>query len=206
MTNKELQNLLKTHPEDIKVGEIYNARMQITRKNDTDFRAILMTKPCVHCAVEHVFALDEIAAFSPISPAPKCDPCRKFRKGDKVRVVESHGRETPLASVMQDLSEKTFSVIADEDADNDVLIDTPKGNRFIQFSFLELVTPVEELAPYIKLENVSSNSIEVRDKRTNKVEASFYFGKDHAYTFVQAATRAEAERDRLNAEHRKEGK
>jgi hypothetical protein len=74
----------------------------------------------------------------------------------------------------------------------------------VPFYRLELVTPVEEQEPYLMLENVPSNSIEVRDKRTNKVEATFYFGKDHAYTFERAATRAEAERDRLNAEWRKE--
>ena len=74
----------------------------------------------------------------------------------------------------------------------------------VEAVFFQLVTPVEELEPYIMLENVPSNSFEVRDKRTNKVEATFYFGKDHAYTFEQAVTLAEAERDRLNAERRKE--
>ena len=195
------------NPEEIKVGETYNVRLQVSKKETYGIKAIAANAHDLTNPIEHLFEPREFPVFSPISPAPKYDPYRKFRKGDKVRVVKRHGRETPLASVMQDLSEKTFTVIADEDEDNDVLIDTSKGNRFIQFSHLELVTPVEELEPYSVNENEHSKSYEVLRGHPVRVCAAYYYGGEcPAYTKEAAKAAAEAERDRLNAEYRKEQK
>lgn len=144
------------------------------------------------------------------SEQPKHDPCRLFKKGDRIRFKTWHGfqpedweNDAELlgkeATVYEDQKPDAFSVHFLFDGE-----DPDEEWHATYLPFIELVTPVEELEPYLMLENVQSNSIEVRDKRTNKVEATFYFGKDHAYTFVQAATRAEAERDRLNEEWRKE--
>ena len=144
-------------------------------------------------------------------PTTKHAPTRLFKKGDRVRIKrEIDGRK--LNHIFVNFSyDQTYTVAQDEEQKEYqsglVKIINETGHTFTgSFYELELVTPVEELEPYIMLENVPSNSIEVRDKRTNKVEATFYFGKDHAYTFEQAATRAEDERDRLNAEYRKEQK
>ena len=136
----------------------------------------------------------------------KYDPTRLFKKGDK---VQPRGGKTVLAS---EYGFVTFHELAgqyevyEDEARGTVTLIVNGHACFVSAFALELITPVEDLEPYIMLENVPSNSIEVRDKRTNKVEATFYFGKDHAYTFEQAATRAEAERDRLNEEWRKEQK
>lgn len=156
---------------------------------------------------EHYTYIDPKYVSLPGEPVeqPKHDPCRLFKKGDRVRIKrEINGRK--LNHVFVNFSyDQTYTVVQDEEQKENqsglVKIINETGHTFTgSFYELELVTPVEELEPYSMLENVPSNSIEVRDMRTNKVEAIFYFGKDHAYTFVQAATRAEAERDRLNAE------
>lgn len=137
-------------------------------------------------------------------PTTKHDPTRLFKKGDKVRIVKYNGRKFDGAPPTFQLG-KVYRVDEDEDTKHCyVMLQSCDLYYAHPVAFLELVTPVVETEPYIMLENVPRNSIEVRDKRTNKVEATFYFGKDHAYTFEQAATRAEAERDSLNAEHRKE--
>ena len=131
-------------------------------------------------------------------PTPKHDPCRLFKKGDKVRIVEYKGRS--YSKYWEKRLGQILTVTWSEDENTSPEVD----EQTIDPAYIELVTPVEEREPYIMPVNAPSNSIEVRDKRTNKVEAAFYFGKDHAYTFEQAATRAEAERDRLNSEWRKE--
>lgn len=144
------------------------------------------------------FSSPEIRAFLEKFKSPKYDPSRKFRKGDKVRVVEWNGRD--IARVGQ-----IGYVVSDEyNSRVELSIDGWTKDVYYPACHLELVTPVEELEPYIMLGNAPSNSIEVRNKRTNKVEATFYFGKDHAYTFEQASTRAEAERDRLNKAYHEE--
>lgn len=138
------------------------------------------------------------------APAPKYDPNRLFRKGDK---VEHHPRNGRRGS--SDIPNgKTLTVIEDEvlyewiyltDGDNDYSCDP---------AYLELVTPVEEL--------------EISRVFNDKKMGAWIVTKDnftHAYfpyrcevsdnianSKEEAKEAAEAERDRLNAEHRKETK
>lgn len=130
--------------------------------------------------------------------APKNDQNRKFRKGDKVRVVEWNGRnyydidhgtklETGcLAEIWEDEE--------DEQLEGYVSVIYQGYIRSVPPCYLELVTPVEEIAPYF----VEKGQISFRLKKGDKLLANYWPSHPNA----QAA--AEAECDRLNAEYRKE--
>jgi hypothetical protein len=134
----------------------------------------------------------------------KADPNRFFRKGDKVRVVENKGRigssimlVGTLAIVMHDEEKLEWVAIKSEDGIKRDCIDP---------AYLELVTPAEEL--------------EISQVFDDKKMGAWIVTKDnftHAYfpyrcevcdnianSKEEAKAAAEAERDRLNAEHRKE--
>lgn len=132
----------------------------------------------------------------------KHDPCRLFKKGDKVRVVEWNGRkpeaEDKLYTVQQ--NERPGSTMVDI-GPNDA-----GGSSFYTVCFLELVTPVEELARY---------SVELLQDGLPPDTYHFWAVKDNMghevarfwceqYKNGEAEALAEAERDRLNAEWRKE--
>lgn len=127
--------------------------------------------------------------------APKYDPTRLFRKGDKVKAVLRHGR-IPNDGVPKDV---ILEVIADE-RDGIVKVLHKMGVILEIFNvyalYLELVTPVEELEPYSVSENIHGWVV-FKDTPGNVV-ANFN------NTHPNAKAAAEAERDRLNAEWRKE--
>lgn len=141
--------------------------------------------------------------------AQKCDsetvydPCRKFKKGDKVRVVEWQGRHIARVGQMG-------YVVADEkNCIVELAIDGWTKDIFYPTCHLELVTPVEELNPYIVKEIREDNgeffeivSYEVR--KDGRTVAEFFCNDTNALTRKQAKEGAEAECDRLNAEWRKE--
>lgn len=206
--------------EDIKVGETYNVRMLVTKISERFF----YTKTKVKGIMEgYCFHHSEAEVFSPISPengikntepAPKYDPCRLFRKGDKVKIVNWNGREphalnddgycVELAGkeleFPADLRTLTYEIRDDEREDDSMLILTLKGYRniIIYPCFVELVTPVEEIDPY-EVRRVDCYW-SVIDK--NGVEMSRYWLDLHPH----AKEAAEAECARLNAEYRKEQK
>ena len=131
--------------------------------------------------------------------APKYDPNRIFRKGDKVKAVPRHGR-IPNDSVPKDV---ILEVIADE-RDGIVKVLHKMGVVLEIFNvyalYLELVTPVEELEPYYVEDGALSVMV---NSRSNERVVCCSFHKN-VHPNPKAA--AEAERDRLNAEHRKETK
>lgn len=212
--------------EDIKVGETYNVRVLVTRKYVHCVDVIADTGSPMYDPEEDVFAFtaSEVErTFTPINPYsqieifkmteipeeyPKYDPCRKFRKGDRVRLVARNGRniiavnwicETNITKLKDDI----FTVSEDEHLgyvkleemtmDQEISLDV-----LIPVCFLELVTPVEELEPYFVQEN--QNVVEVFSIDDKDVPATVFFKSKHK----NARERAEAEKDRLNAEHRKE--
>ncbi len=131
--------------------------------------------------------------------APKYDPCRLFRKGDKVRVVERNGRHYDTM-----FDEKTWIVAKDErnhsTLPRDVQVNDGNPNSHcysVPFFYLELVTPVEELEPYKVTESSDYYGV---DKDDLEVEAAIFWKKSHP----QAKAAAEAECKRLNEEYRKE--
>lgn len=132
-----------------------------------------------------------------VGSSPKYNPCRKFRKGDRVELKEEiNGRR--LSDFVTGLSlGKIYTVKADED-NCTVLIDSDNGLCRYSFIHLQLVTPVEELEPYCIADHIHG-WIVYKDNPGNVVAN---FNKNHPH----AKEAAEAERDRLNAEHRKEQK
>lgn len=136
----------------------------------------------------------------PIPAAPKYDPCRLFKRGDKVRLVTFNGR-TPYDLVNEDEykpDETIFSVMNDECICGlvDLYENSPEDGFQIHHSNLELVTPVEELEPYYVKENASV--YEVFNRNENNSSVAIFFKSQ--YTKGKAKERAEAERDRLNEE------
>ena len=127
-------------------------------------------------------------------PAPKYDPCRKFRKGDKVRVVEWNGRKDCRNGMVA-------TVLSNEQGcfvDIECMIKEVKAELTYPACQLELVTPVEEIEPYKVWDTTFSFNVGAEDSK-----AVFYYGADMStcpYTKEQAAAAAEAECERLNAE------
>jgi hypothetical protein len=126
--------------------------------------------------------------------APKYDPNRLFRKGDKVEVVKNKGRlgssTLPVgtrATVERDEEECDWVFLK---ADNCDKIDT------VDAAYLKLVTPVEELNMYFVEHYKHSNAYKIR--KGGREFAIFWDSHPHA------KEAAEAECARLNAEYRKE--
>lgn len=137
------------------------------------------------------FSSPEMRAFLEKIKTPKYDPCRLFKKGDKVK------RRTVDGRTDQEISEGIeLTVIYGEDKYGNVRVQNPNGICIVTKSvFLELVTPVEELEPYFVFEDATSWQV----KKGNSLCARY--GKA---THPHAKEAAEAERDRLNAEYRKD--
>lgn len=143
--------------------------------------------------------------------APKYDPNRKFRKGDLVRLKAYNGRK-PYdfwhKQTIEHFGAKLDTVLADElDSGNvDIFQDAPIDELTVRVHscHLELVTPVEELEPFeVECDDDDKEySVTIR----GKFVCTYPYDSDSFYTKEQAKTSAESERDRLNAEYRKEQK
>lgn len=153
---------------------------------------------------------------------PKYDPCRLFRKGDIVRLKEWNGRCPALPEDWK-FDNGLFQVHADEKFNSSVEI-TRENSEAVYIApicFLELITPVEELTPY-SVEEVDVDSIifnpkldpdrdyeaafhvKYTDIRNGEVTIVKTYYESYIYSYDNAKADAEAERDRLNAEYRKE--
>ena len=196
--------------EDIKEGETYNVRMKFTYiDEDGNYCFNMETKSYIY----RLFNKKDVeTCVSPIissdkntETAPKYDPNRPFRKGDKVKAVLRHGR-IPNDGVPKDA---ILEVIADE-RDGIVKVLHKMGVILEIFNvyalYLELVTPVEELEPYYieKHGEKPGGLCYTVHKHGGYAESSFYYGTCRTRDEAQAKAAAEAERDRLNAEYRKE--
>lgn len=117
---------------------------------------------------------------------------RLFRKGDKVKPRERNGR-IPWAK------DTTLTVVADESTAGVTVRDEETGEeRLMCVLFLELVTPVEELEPYYVEDG--GLSVMVNSRINERVVCCSF----HKNVHPNAKAAAEAERDRLNDEWRKE--
>lgn len=193
--------------KDIKAGETYNVRVKVTHVDAyKNVRVNTVDENDKQLGVEStVFYSGELRAFSPITPengkkntesAPKYDPRRKFRKGDKVRLREYNGRK-PYdfwhKQTIKHFGAKLDTVLDDEKEDSghvDIFQDAPIDELTVRVhaSYLELVTPVEELEPY-SIDPANTNVLFKRGKKIATFEDD-----DEAQDLC----------DRLNAEHRKE--
>lgn len=202
--------------EDIKVGETYNVRVQVSDYCDGIIfcRTVIDIDPKdgLQCGEEYEIYHDEVSALSPINPYPplnlpkmteipetypKYDPNRKFRKGDKVRVKrEVHGRPVYIGEdAWEPLDPNEIWEVVEEKETGWVHLKNGCLSADVWHGMLELVTPAEELEPYSVGESTDYFSVEKDDE-----ELSLYWKDKHP----NAKVAAEAERDRLNAEYRKE--
>lgn len=141
---------------------------------------------------------------------PKYDPCRLFRKGDIVRLTEWNGRCPALPEDWK-FDNGLFKVHVDEKFSSAVAItrENSKDIYLAPICFLELVTPIEELEPYSIEEETAFAGDETygiihiyynHNCGRDKVR-TFYENGPESWDYTKAA--AEAECDRLNADHRK---
>ena len=191
--------------EDIKIGETYNVRVQVVKKETARVCCHTISKDG-NCFSDFLswFSKAETAAFSPMTPetAPKYDPCRKFRKGDKVRAVEYKGRR---GTDCPNFTGKIYTVSQEERSNGLLKLTDDVYIYYIDPAYVELVTPVEELEPYRVKQNMQGRSYEVKSPTPVRTVAAFFYGGENpAYTEEKALAAAEAECARLNVAHRKE--
>jgi hypothetical protein len=182
--------------EDIKVGKTYLLPFEVIKINDTDIHMR-------NGGVKGIFQPEELTESSRKS-APKYDPCRKFRKGDKVRFKEYLGRRSLAHTdeyITLDRDEKHGQCFwTGVSATGDI------WSRNAYFCYLELVEPAEELVPYYieRRGEKEGGWCYIVYKHGGYAESTFYFGACRSRNEAEAKEAAEAERDRLNDEWRKE--
>jgi hypothetical protein len=188
-------NTLKTmNIEDIKVGETYNVRMKCVDDKENSLRSFSMETIPYICRLFDKKDIETcVFPLLPPEPAPKYDPCRPFRKGDKVRIITHKGRHYDEESKSRHLS--VFSVTEDEEPLGAVELLDSDFYFEVDPAYLELVTPVEELEPY----HVVEDSVSFNVVKGNRIPVFFCKG-----SHPHAKVAAESECARLNAEHRKE--
>lgn len=195
-------------PEEIKIGETYYIRVKADSKDSES----------VYCQLIDAdgngrkalsFYNWMLYSFTPVPAAPKYDPCRRFKAGDKARVVDYKGR-----GGSKEMPAGTLGTVALDETEDDwvelkVKIDGKIEWYDIDPAYLELVTPVDELEPYhineiFDIDDGKLIGYEVAHGDTR--ESIFYGGETHLRSIEKAKAAAEADRDRLNAEYRKERK
>jgi hypothetical protein len=147
----------------------------------------LVNENDLKCAHPSVVSIDK----------PKHDPCRPFREGDRVQARKIHGN-LPQCRYNGNvgIKEGDIGTIARYNERNCYWVDFHKGmNWCIDAAYLELITPVEELEPY----SVGESSHTWYVYKDDDVVVAFNKEK-----YPNAKEAAEAERDRLNEEWRKE--
>lgn len=192
------------NPEDIKIGETYNVRVKVVKKTDL----FIHTRTGVDTALNgcYLFEYAESEVFSPINSAngiksaetdPKYDQNRKFREGDIVEPCSVKGRW--LSEAWKNRAGIHFIVTMSEDADGRMLVKDPDSviDGYVDAVYFQLVTPVKERERYY-IEH-DSMGYAIIDRQNVGYVAHF-----KAVQHPNAKEAAEAERDRLNAEYRKE--
>ena len=155
---------------------------------------------CVHAKDLHPITPEN--GTKNTEPAPKYDPRRKFRKGDKVQEVLVNGRRFQGGHNNHKAGELA-TVVWNENNNTSTMLQYEDGDKYlIDVAYLELITPVEELEPYfVEYDKDIMEEWQVCKRITDT--ASF-----PVVTFTEfypnAKEAAQAERDRLNAEYRKE--
>ena len=144
--------------------------------------------------------------------APKYDPNRLFRKGDKVRVVEWNGRKYYDSDHGTRLETGCLAEIWEDEKDEQeegyVSVIFQEYIRSVPPCYLELVSPIEELEISRVFNDIKMGAwIVTKDNFTHAYFPYRMLMSDNIANSIQEAkAAAEAERDRLNAEWRKEQK
>lgn len=194
--------------EDIKVGETYNVRVKINGYNLAKTAVKVWDCSGFPC----YFKLEEV---SPVSPPPKYDPCRLFREGDIVTTRARDGRSPwgtlslclPHESKINLSEKREYMVTRNEERGNVriyPIIDMPgidTTNITIDACYLELVHPVEEIAPYRTFDNKSIHAWTVL--KNGLIFAYYPYRINESDNIVhskeEAQAAATAECERLNA-------
>lgn len=130
-------------------------------------------------------------------PAPKYDPCRLFKKGDKVMLRKWCGRNPVIYGMNLFQLGEVLNVDEDENTKEEglILVSNAECKQSIHACYLDLITPVEELEPY----NVDHNQYGWHVEKDGEIIATY---NDERRPNAKEA--AEAECKRLNDEYRKE--
>ena len=149
---------------------------------------------------------------------PKYDPCRKFKKGDKVQVSSLNGR--CYGKYGKYLLGAYCIVLGDEADEFGVRVRHNADDYILDPAYLKLITPAEEFEPY-SVEEIDVDSIifnpkldPERDsesafhvKYADKCSGEMYIVKTYyesdIYSYECAKADSEAECKRLNDEWRK---
>ena len=193
--------------EDIKIGETYNIRAKCIRIDEDGFYGFnTETKPSIFRLFNKKDV--ETSVFPLPAPengikntetAPKYDPCRLLKKGDRVQVKRRNGRCNGKAG---EYLREAFCTVAEDETQNELVRVLHNATEYrLDPAYLELVTPVEEMEPYSVEED--SQYWHVFYEQNGGIMTVCKFLKSYHPT---AKAAAEAERDRLNAEYRKEAK
>lgn len=153
------------------------------------------TEWSIYSEFKHVFTALPTTNENATENKPKHDPTRLFKKGDEVRVVAWNGRD--IARIGQ-----IGRVVSDEhNSKVELAIDGWSSSVYYPACHLELVTPVEGLPTYRIGDFATNGEICVWRDQGGKTEKVCSFNVN---THPNALAAAEAERDRLNAQYRKE--
>lgn len=191
--------------KSLKEGDKLLAEVQF--HSFADYDALVCLAPLTIGEGE-VIKADSCFNASCLSLPPKYDPTRRLKKGDKVRLKVVNGR-VPCDSAGFDLpwDGVIYTVEMDEVESayaNCVLLSCAELRLFVKIhvSHIELVTPVEERESFGVRYSTDRDCAEVYHRRYKNTVAAFYC--KCGITREQAEEHAEAERDRLNAERRKD--
>lgn len=204
MNKDNIKTMTKADVGELKSGDIVYIRMRVSsfygKEFDSDIGFLLdfpgccggtehrMSKRWLHRSIMREIGIKNTEI------SPKYDPNRLFRKGDK---VEHHPRNGRRGS--SDIPDgKTLTVTADEELYQWIYLTDGDNDYSCDPAYLELITPVEELEPYIVVD--AHTHWDVADKNMKTV--AMYSKGNHPH----AKEAAEAECARMNAEHRKEKK
>jgi hypothetical protein len=210
LTQEQIKNLKKGDPviihgefmETWHDGDIKIFRKVTERGKVIDLYAYFHPS-CVSLPSEHGTFLSRRSSEGAETEVPttKRDSFRLFRKGDRISFKTWHGFLPSDLENEAELLGKEATVYEDQEEDNFRVYfffdgEDPEQEWHAAFlPFIELVTPVEELEPYKLIDSPNTYNI-VRD--------SAMVMTIHKKSHPNAKAAAEAERDRLNAEWRKE--
>lgn len=217
---KQLNNIKNTmNPQDLKKGQSYLILANYDGK-DCDNDYVFTAVPAERRLFLNLYAVQTCVSLPSEPPTLVGSPnlYRRFRKGDRVRVVAWQGRSPFDTHHGLKINAGEIHIVLDDEYErNEVYIGMSSADEeqsVIHACHLELVTPVEELERYVLIHNAREKYYDVcwkdddePDGRTGRtrVRATFWYHKPpQTYSQTEALSAAETERDRLNAEHRKE--
>ena len=181
---------------DLKIGELVlvSARVQgVIGDGGVHFETIARDGSSL-CEYSFYLKKEELGAV--IRPcAEKQETCRLFRKGDRAQVVERNGRPLTCFPVGRIKVGDIVTVAENEAGDVFIKVFTEDGHEMmVPWFMLELITPVEELEPYM----VGTDFVDDEPVWNIYKDGDLIVGYTSSHPYAKEA--AEAECKRLNDE------